>query len=121
MSLEPRLQLLMQGGTLSEENCGRVKGIIAYFREKHGIDLTEQNSAAFVTHLCSVFERVNKGEIIAEIDPKVYEETKSEPTFERALEISRDLLEMNPILPETELGFITVHIGVMGVKRSEVP
>jgi hypothetical protein len=48
-----------------------------------------------------------------EIDPKVYEEIKSEPTFERALKISRDLLEMNPILPDAELDFITVHIGVM--------
>jgi transcriptional antiterminator len=103
----------MQGGMLSEENCGRVKGIIAYFREKHGIALTEGNSAAFITHLCSALERISQGEVIAGIDPKVYEETKSEPTFEKALAISRDLLEMNPILPEAELDFITVHIGVV--------
>jgi len=113
MSLEHRLRLLTEGGMLRPESLERVRRILAYFSDVHGILLTEENAAAFVTHLCCALERTAKGEPVEELDPEIYEETRAEPTFEKALAVSRDLLAMNPELPESELKYITMHVGVL--------
>jgi len=113
MDLEPRLAILREGGLLSDENYGRVREIITFLREKHGLDINEDNAAAFITHICAAFERICKGEGIEPIDPEIYEETQQEPTFGRALKISTEIQKLHFILPDEELSYITMHIGVL--------
>ena len=112
-SLDPRLAILRQGGLLSYENYGRVQDIIALLREEHNLELTEDNAATFITHLCAALERISRGEITEELDPDIYEATKSEPVFDKALLISLELQKRHSILPDSELKFITMHIGAL--------
>jgi transcriptional antiterminator len=112
-SLEYRLSILRQNNMLSDENYGRVQNIVSFFYKEHGIKLTEDNSSAFITHLCAAFERIDKNEAIEELDDEVYEMTKSEPTFDKALQISLELKKLYPMLPDAELKFITMHMGVI--------
>jgi len=115
-SLEPRLAILRQGGILNDKNYGRIQDIIAFLRERLNIELTEGNAAIFITHLCAALERIGRGEKIEELDPDVYEATKSEPVFDKALSLSLELQKRHPVLPDSELKFITMHIGALLVE-----
>jgi len=109
-SLEPRLAVLRQGGLLNDENYGRVRDIITFLREKHNLELAEGNASSFVTHLCAALERISRGEEIGELDPDVYEAAKSEPVFDKALQLTLELQKRYPVLPDAEIKFITMHI-----------
>ena len=52
MELKERMDLLLSAGVLSQKNYENVEKVIAYFKQQHGIELTEENAAAFITHLC---------------------------------------------------------------------
>ncbi|RPF48715.1 PRD domain-containing protein [Hydrogenoanaerobacterium saccharovorans] len=113
MSLELRLGILRQSEMLSDNNYHKIQQVISYFKEKQNIDLNEENAATFITHLCSSLERISKGEKINEIDKDVYSSVKEESTFDQAVLISKDLQAMLPEIPDSELKFIIMHIGVL--------
>jgi len=112
-SLEPRLAILRQGGLLNDENTRRVQDIIAFLQEQYNLELTEDNAAAFITHLCEALERISRGEEIGELAPDVYVAAKSEPVFDKALQLSLELQKRHPALPDSELRFITMHMGAL--------
>ena len=120
MDLEPRLEILRQGGLLSPDNEERIRGIIAYFQNRQNIELTEDNAAAFITHMCSSLERISRDEPIQEIDPDVYQDATQEPTFEMAHRISLDIQELYPMIPDMELKFIIMHVGALLIKISDI-
>ena len=113
VDLMQRLDILRDGGVLSQENFERVLGIIAYFKDRHGIELTEENSSAFVTHLCSALERVSNGDPVEELDSEIYEDVVIQSTFERASQISGELREMHPMIPESELMYLNMHLNLL--------
>ena len=113
MDLKPRLDILKEGGILSDENYERVLTIIEHFKTQYDIELTEENSSAFITHLCSAFERITNGEPVEELDKDIYEDVIIQPTFERANEISTKLKEMYPIIPESEVMFLNMHLNIL--------
>ena len=111
--LSRRLDILMEGGVLGEENFKRVSQIIRYFKERYGIELTEENSSAFITHLCSALERIVKGEPVEELDKEIYEDVVIHPMFGQADIISNELREMYPIIPESELMYLNMHLNLL--------
>lgn len=110
MGLQLRLSILQQGGLLSKENYNIVLQIIEFLQNEHGFELNEENSAAFITHLCAALQRIAKGEEIPAIDSYVYESAMHEPAFERSFCISSEIQERYPILTDNEIKFITIHI-----------
>lgn len=114
MDFEPRLSILRQAGMLSDEDYQKVQDVIHYFKEKYGLTLTEENASSMITHLCAALGRISRGEPVEPLDEDVYEETKQEPTFPKALEATQGLVkEILPGLPEDEQKFLTMHIGVV--------
>jgi len=101
---------LRQGGLLNDENYVLVQDIIAFLRVQYNLDLTEDNAASFITHICAALERISRGEKIEEMDPDVYETAKSELVFDKALQLVLELQKRHPVLPDSELKFITMHI-----------
>lgn len=72
MDIEERLRILIDSGTLSQKNYLNVKQVMNYFKNTHGITLTEENAASFITHLCMALERIDKGEEVEPLDKDVY-------------------------------------------------
>lgn len=114
MDFEARLSILRQAGMLTDSDYEKVQQVICYFAEKHQLTLTEENASAMITHLCAALGRISRGEPVEPLDEEVYEETKQEPTFEKALQITQELVDhILPGLPEDEQKFLTMHIGVL--------
>ena len=91
----------------------RLTEVIAYFKQQHGIELTEENAAAFITHLCMALERLDKGEEVKPLDRAVFEEVQQEESYEQAAACCRDMNKILPQLPEAEVEYICTHVGVM--------
>jgi len=113
VSLLPRLDILREGGILSDENYERVLSVISHFKNRYGIELTEENASAFITHLCSALQRITNGEPVEALDKDIYEDVIIQPTFERANEISTELRDMYPIIPESELMYLNMHLNIL--------
>ena len=113
MELKERMDLLRDAGVLSQKNYESVEKVIAYFKEQHGIALTEENAAAFITHLCMALERLDKGEEVKTLDRAVFEEVQQEESYEQAAACCRDMNKILPQLPEAEVEYICTHVGVM--------
>jgi len=108
-----RLDILKEGGVLGDENYCRVLHIIQHFEDRYGLVLTEENSSALVTHLCSALERVSRGEPVEELDSDIYEDVIIQPTFEKAHKISTELQEMYPMIPDSELMYLNMHLNIL--------
>lgn len=114
MDFEPRLSILRQAGMLSDEDYQKVQDVIRYFQEKYDLTLTEENASSMITHLCAALGRIQRGEPVEPLDEEVYEETKEEPAFPKALEATQEIVrDILPGLPENERKFLTMHIGVL--------
>lgn len=113
MELMERLRKLNKSGRLSEKNYAYVLRVLRYFRDKQGIILTDRNSGMLIMHLCDALKRINDGEDILPFDRSVYEETTSEPDFERAVSICRDLCRILPEMPSSEVEYLIMHVGVL--------
>jgi len=111
--LSRRLDILVEGGVLGEENFKRVSHIIRHFKERYGIELTDDNAGAFITHLCSALERIARGEPVGELDKEIYEDVVIHPMFSQADIISKELRDMYPMIPESELMYLNMHLSLL--------
>ena len=53
MDLTIRLNILRDAGQITEKTYNQILKVIAFFKEKLGIELKEENGAMFITHLSS--------------------------------------------------------------------
>ena len=110
MDLAPRLDILLSGGVLSEKNYANVIKIIGHFEKSYRIILNEENSAAFIAHLCIALERATRGETVNMMDDDVYEDVAGHPDYERACQICGDILKMHPAISEAEARYLNLHL-----------
>lgn len=113
MDIMERVNILKNAGVLCEQNYLHVVSVIEYFKHEKNIELTEENSAAFITHLCMALERIDKEEEVEPLDREIYETASQEPGFEKASVCCRDIREILPQLSDAEVEYICVHVGVM--------
>jgi transcriptional regulatory protein LevR len=113
MDLNERMMLLRESDLLSDKNYRNMLSIMKMFKDRYGICLTEENGAAFVTHACVALERIDKNEKTEPLDRALVEEAKTESTYPKAVEICGAIHEMLPQIPEMEMEYLCVHIGVM--------
>ena len=113
MDLEPRLKILKENNVLSEENYERTLNIIRHFNDEYDIKLIEENASAFITHLCIALERASRSEPVQAIDPETYEEVTLHPAYEQVCKISDSIREMHPFIPESEIGYLNLHLTAM--------
>lgn len=110
MDLSVRLDILKNANMISEENYQIVQETIVFFKEKEGVQLTEENSAMFITHLCAALERIEKGENISPMDKAILMEIQEEEVFTKASQAMELWLSSYPQIPEEEKQYLLVHL-----------
>lgn len=109
-SLEDRINLMRQAGMLAEQDCQCVQDLCSYFRIVYGIDLTEENASAFITHFCMALNRRQADESIAAMDALVREDIELDDDYENARYITEDIFRQVVPLPENERDYIMLHV-----------
>lgn len=112
MGLDVRLDILRKSNLLSDESYTTICKVQDWFASQ-GLTLTEENGAAFITHLCAALERMRKGEPVTALDDTVYQLAKEESSFAKAEQLCAELCRLLPPLPECERQYITLHMGTM--------
>ncbi len=110
MELSIRLNIFKDSGMLSEENYHKVINVINYFDEVINIKLVEENSAMFITHLCAALGRIDKNQIVSEIDIEILESLKLEENYNKSMHIVKDLKEAIGEIPGEEVDYLVMHI-----------
>lgn len=110
MELKERMDLLLSAGVLSQKNYENVEKVIAYFKQQHGIELTEENAAAFITHLCMALERKDQNQKIAPMDESLLTDIKQENCFPQAYSYCKDVCSLLPQIDEEESNYLCLHI-----------
>ena len=110
MELHIRLNIFKESGMLSEKNHNKVLQVIKYFDEVKNIKLVEENSSMLITHLCSSLERIDKNEMVNDVDIKILEALKLEENYKEAVNVVKDLKEFLGEIPEEEVNFLVMHI-----------
>lgn len=110
MELTIRLNILKDSGMLSEENYNKVMEVIKYFDEVKNIKLVEENASMFITHLCSALGRIDKNEIVNDLDAEILESLKLEENYNNAMSLVKDLTDVLGEIPREEVNFLVMHI-----------
>ncbi|MDV4150412.1 PRD domain-containing protein [Clostridium sp. AL.422] len=110
MELDIRLNIFKESGMLSEENYNKVLKVIEYFNDIKNIKLVEENAAMFITHLCSALGRMDKNEIVNDIDEEILESLKLEEKYNESMHLVKDLKEVIGEIPKEEMNFLVMHV-----------
>lgn len=110
MDLTLRLNILRDAGQLSQDNYDKVIKVIEYFEEKRGIKLLEENSAMFITHLCSALSRIENNDLVNKLEDVVAQSLKEDKNYEKAVLVAKDLENILGEIPESEFDFIVMHV-----------
>lgn len=95
---------------LSEGNYNKVIKVIGYFNEVRNIKLIEENASMFITHLCSVLEKIDKNEIVNNIDDEILESLKLEEKYNESMYLVKDLKDVIGEIPKEEMNFLVMHV-----------
>ncbi len=112
-TLDTRLQILRQSGLLSEESVEKANALRAFFLRQYGIVLTEENAAAFFTHLCMALHRMETGEEIAPVSAPLYGDLQAQPDYQTACAMAEEINSHIISLPTWEHGYIVMHLVVL--------
>jgi hypothetical protein len=113
MDITVRMNILKDAGKLSQKNYDRVVTIIDYFKEKYQIELTEENASAFITHVCSALERIDKGETVRPLNESIYKTVCQHPNFQNAWSCCTEMGQLLPGIPSEEMEYICTHVVVL--------
>lgn len=108
--INEKLTLLLQSDVIDQDTFNYVKAVLDYLLDKKIITKEEQ-SEVFLTHLAMADSRRKTGEPVAELDPAVLDEIRSDPKYFHSIELWKDLQKMsNKNFESTELDYFYLHI-----------
>lgn len=112
-ALDQRLQILNQSGMLSDAHLRTANALRVLFIQRYGIELTEENAAAFFTHFCMALHRMESGETIAPAADVIIDEIKDEYDYGNAEFIADEISRYVVSLPDWETSYIILHLVVL--------
>lgn len=112
-AFDQRLQILNQAGMLSGEHVRAANDLRVLFEKRYGIELTEENSAAFFTHFCMALHRLETGERIDPLNELILDEIQDEYDYENADLIAEEIGRHVAALPAWERGYLIMHLVVV--------
>ena len=110
MDLTIRLNILRDAGQITEKTYNQILKVIAFFKEKLGIELKEENGAMFITHLCSALGRIEENNLVNKLDDVVAQSLKENENYDEALKVAKYLEAVLGEIPDSELDFIVMHV-----------
>lgn len=114
-SLDFRLRLLEDSGTISPQVAAWTRRVMARVEAEYGLTLTEENGAMFVTHLAVALERLRAGEAIERMPSQALVEVRG---YSREWHFMQRVAEeaasdLGVAVPEGEIGFLTAHLAAL--------
>lgn len=116
--IRQRINLLQEGSVISKESADQVCNILRYL-EQDEIVITEDNAAAFVTHLCMALEREKRQDHINALSSDAVKEIRQSAFYPHAQDILRRMLEAGMQLSSTEQDYICLHLEVLLESQNE--
>jgi len=106
-----RLNLLLGAGEIDQEILDSVEAFSILLEERYQLRLTEEKGSMLITHLAMSLARIKRGEAIEEMDPGVLSEIKENRVYQDLPLLYAAIEErLNIALPESEKGYIALHI-----------
>lgn len=109
-TLRLRIDLMRQNGTLTNTEEKQVLKLVAFFRDEFGIEMTEENGAALLTHFAMLLNRLRLGEAIAPMPADLIQSMASEPRFPLAERTKERIRAEIAHFPPEEDGYILAHL-----------
>jgi hypothetical protein len=109
-TLRLRVDLMRQNGTLTNTEEKQVLKLVAFFRDEFGIEMTEENGAALLTHFAMLLNRLRLGEAIAPMPADLIQSMVSEPRFPLAERTKERIRAEIAHFPPEEDGYILAHL-----------
>lgn len=110
MTLEERIDIMEASGVISPATKDKVQQLRRLFGERYGIQLTEQNAAACITHFAMALERLAKGETVEPASDLIMEELRRHSDYDTASYLTAQIFEEVTPLPEQERQYILLHV-----------
>jgi transcriptional regulatory protein LevR len=119
MDLFLRLNILKDSGQIDQHIFDSISEFISFFKQAHGIALTEENGSMLITHLCIALDRIKKGKTVNSLETDIYEEITGDCNFEKAVKVTDGLERIfGGSIPDDERGYIYMHLCVL-LKQAE--
>ena len=119
IELDERIEKLKETGAISEDTARQVDELRRLFLREFGIQLTEENASACVTHICFALERIARGEGITPVDEAVRDEILCDPKYDGACFITERIFRNITALTEEERDYLIIHVIVLLYKICE--
>ncbi len=111
MDFKDRLDMYQEGGMINSEDVADINAVIKLFKDKYGIQLSEENASFFIAHLAAAYSRNASKEELEELPDGVIEEVKALASYDESLCILDDIIEVtNNPLNSIEKKYILLHL-----------
>ena len=111
--LDERIKTMKETGAISEDTANQIDELRLLFLRRFGIQLTEENASACVTHMCFALERIARGEGITPVAEAVRDEILHDPRYDAACFITDHIFRKISALTEAERDYLIVHVIVL--------
>lgn len=111
-NLKLRLKIFKDSGMIDEKQEREIVEIIEYLKNKYTLNITDENSSMFITHLVMSLKRIKNKEYLKSLEDEELEEFKKEINYEKACKILDELEEkiLKIKIPDNEIGYILAHL-----------
>ncbi len=114
MEIQYRLDILKTSGQISEKTYDQVEKIILHFKNNHNIEITEENGAMLVTHLCITLSRIEKDQKVNKIEDDIFKDVINNRHYKTA-EVAMKEIDMilGSDMSIEERGYMLMHLCVL--------
>lgn len=111
MDFEERFEMYLEEEMNSKDDIDDIRNIIKMFKDKYGVELSEENAGTFIAHLCAAYSRLTTNEEIEELPKEVIDELTGLDTYDFSKEVLEDVMQVtHHPLNKTEQGYALLHI-----------
>lgn len=111
MDFKDRLDMYVEGGMITQSDVEDVNAVIKLFKDNYEIELTEENAATFIAHLCAAYGRNTTKEELDDLSDEVMTEIENLDSYPESLEILNKIISVtkNP-LNDVEKKYVLLHL-----------
>jgi len=104
-----RLRLLRDSGVISDDIETVLELVLAWLSNR-GVPVDSENGQMFITHLAMAVRRAKTAETVLGLPEEILRQAEESPHYPVAREFISFLDSLEVSLPDSEKGYVTVHI-----------
>lgn len=109
MNSRERVRLLRDAGIIGDDVRSVLEMVLAWLSSR-GVPVDSENGQMFITHLAMALRRAGTAETVQGIPEEILRQAEASPHYPVAREFMSFLQEMGVGLPDSEKGYVAVHI-----------